>query len=414
MASSRARELLAQQPFQALLATRILVVTANQIAGVALGWRVYELTHSPAWLGYVGLAEAVPAIALALFAGHVADTTSRHKQMLMTLLLLSFCLLLRFASVASPLPLDVDWQLGLLFLSIVLDGVARAFWSPAYFGMQSEVLTKQDLTDGVSMLSGVWQASAVIGPAMGGLLYAAGGASLTFGLSLLMGLMAAVAMRWLPRKPAPVQEHRLPMWPSIVQGLRFVVRNKIILGAISLDLFAVLFGGAVALLPAVSEEILHAGPQGLGVLRAAPAVGAVLMAAFLFGKPIKYAYGRTLLVAVAGFGICMVVFGLSEVFWISLLALAISGALDHVSVVIRITIMQTFTPEAMRGRVSAVESIFIASSNEIGAFESGITASWWGLRRSIVVGGLMSMGVVGLISLVNPALRRLNKPGVPQ
>ena len=415
---SRATFLIRQIPFRALLTSRLLVVLANQMAGVALGWRIYDLTKNPLWLGYIGLAEAIPAIGLALFAGHVADNSSRHKQMRLTITLLLFCLFLRTISTVGTLlspdtalstMLTVDLQLVVLFVSIVLDGVARAFFSPAYFGLQSEVLSKADLADGASMLSGTWQTAAVIGPAIGGLIYGIVGPTATFGLSMALCTGSLLALRFLPRRPKPDNPHRLPMILSIQQGLRFVLRHPIILGAITLDLFAVLLGGAVALLPAVSDKILHAGPEGLGILRAAPAVGAVLMAIALFGRTIRWGYGPTLLWSVAGFGACMVVFGLSEVFWISLLALAISGALDHISVVIRITIMQTYTPETMRGRVSAVESIFITSSNEIGSFESGLTASWFGLQRSIVLGGVLSMGVTGLIAGMVAPLRKLRR-----
>lgn len=413
--ASRAGELLKNVPFRALLSTRLFVVLGNQMAGVALGWRVYDLTHDPVWLGYIGLAEAVPAIALSLYGGYVADHSSRHKQMRLTILLLAVCLLMRVVAglnLSGPVTEPGDWlpvsaQLNLLFASILLDGVARAFFGPAYFGLQAEVIPKQDLADGASMLSGTWQSAAVIGPALGGIMYAWGGPTLTFGLSLLLVIGSVIAMQFIPARPAPTGVRKLPVLLSIGQGLRFVMRHPIILGAITLDLFAVLFGGAVALLPAVSDQILHAGPQGLGVLRAAPAVGAVLMAVLLFGRTIRWPYGKTLLAAVAGFGVTMVVFGLSENFWLSLLALALSGALDHVSVVIRITIMQSFTPEHIRGRVSAVESIFITSSNEIGSFESGITAGWWGLQRAIYIGGLMSIGVTGLIAAAVPRLRRL-------
>lgn len=408
--ASRARELLQQPSFLALLTVRVLVVLANQAAAVAIGWRVYDLTKDPAWLGYTGLAEAIPAIALALYAGHVADHTSRHKQMLATLLLLGVCMVMRLLTVIDAFSWSVSTQLVVLFSSILLDGVARAFFSPAYFGLQAEVVAKEDLTDAVSMLSGSWQASAVIGPAIGGFIYAWAGPLATFGFCTFFALASAAAMYFVPARPAMISKATQPIWQSIKGGLRFVLRHQIILGAISLDLFAVLLGGAVALLPAFCDTVLQAGPQGLGLLRAAPAIGAVLMAIILFGKKIRYPYGPTLLAVVAGFGACMVVFGLSEVYWISLLAVAMSGALDHISVIIRITIMQTYTPEDMRGRVSAVESIFITSSNEIGALESGLTASWWGLQRSVVIGGLLSIGVVGLISWLNPALRKLKYP----
>jgi MFS family permease len=305
--------------------------------------------------------------------------------------------------------LDKTLQLTLLFVSIVLDGVARSFFSPSYFGLQGEVIAKADLSDASSLLGGSRQAAAVVGPALGGLLYGIIGPVGTFGISIILCAIGVYLMRYIPAAPKPVHPERLVMKASITEGIKFVFSQPILLGALSLDLFAVLFGGAVALLPAMAKQILAVGPEGLGILRAAPALGAVTTAFLLINWPIRAMAGKTLLFSVAGCGLSMVCFGLSNNFWLSLACLVVSGSMDHISVVIRSTIMQTFTPQAMRGRIAAVESIFITSSNEIGAFESGITASWLGIQRSIVLGGILSIAITGWISLQLAPLRKLDK-----
>ena len=409
MASSATR-LLKQPFFRALLSTRLCIVIANQIASVAIGWRIFELTHDPLWLGYAGLAEALPAISFSLFAGHIADNYPRQKLIKNAVTLLGFCLLIRTLIGLNGLDLGTDLQIPILFGTIILDGVARAFYGPAFFGIQAQLVAREDLADAASILSGTWQTAAVIGPALGGLLYGYFGPTPTFALAFALAVGSYISVSFVPKLPMPSVANRLPIIQSIREGLKFVFSSQIILAAITLDLFAVLFGGAVAMLPAFSGQILQTGAVGLGLLRSAPAFGAVLTATLLFSrKRIIWHYGQALMVVVAGFGLCMVVFGLSSNFYLSLAALSLSGALDHVSVVIRSTIAQAFTPDSMRGRVSAVQSIFIISSNEIGEFESGVTASWWGLQRSVIIGGILSISVVGVVGILAPALRKLKE-----
>jgi len=386
-----------------------LVTLGLQMQGVVVGWQVYARTGDALALGLVGLSEALPFLALALFGGHAADRVSRLRICLGSIFSLALCsaLLWGFSwhSQSGPLAQAVWPIYGVIFLT----GIVRAFYRPANTALGAELLPKALYANGASWRSSVFHTGMVVGPALGGLLYAWRGPVFAHGTVmtlLVLGLLAMLPIRHVP-KPVPARQGSIR--ESLAEGLRFVFARKLLLGAISLDLFAVLFGGAVAVLPVFAKDVLRAGPQGLGALRAAPAVGSVVMALVLAHREPMRRAGRTLLLCVAGFGVAMVAFALSRSFLLSLLILAASGALDSVSVVLRATLVQTLTPDAMLGRVSSVNQIFIGSSNELGAFESGLAARLLGLVPSVVLGGCMTLLVVGVTAWKVPELRRMDR-----
>jgi len=377
-----------------------------------VGWQIYDLTKDPLALGLVGLAEALPAISMSLFSGHVADTHDRRRIALWALLVLVICSIALWV-LAHDAPFDramaVSARVNAIYLVIILSGIARAFLQPARQALSAELVPREVFTNSVTWRSGSWQLAAVLGPALGGVLYAIGGT--TLGYIVDVGFMVlATAVLFAVRHKSPVREASTePIRTSITGGLRFVFADPMLLSALTLDLFSVLFGGATALLPVFAAEILHVGPSGLGLLRAAPAAGAVMTSIALTRWPPFSRTGPTLLFAVAGFGACMIGFGLSTVLWLSVMLLAASGAFDMVSVVIRSVMLQSRTPEGLLGRVSAVNQIFIGSSNEIGAFESGVAAKALGTVPAVVFGGIATLGVVALVAWRNPALRRLRQ-----
>jgi MFS family permease len=379
---------------------------ALQIQGTIVGWQIYELTHDKLALGLIGLAEALPFISLSLYAGHLADRHDRRRISILTLAVLTAC---SAALLVLPilLPTAPAKVIRAIYAVIVLSGLARAFLQPARQAMGAEIVPREFYSNAITWRSGTWQLASVIGPAMGGFLYAAGGARLAYAADaalMLVGIGAIISMR---HRSQINPSHTEAVGESLSSGIRFVFREKILLGSLTLDLFSVLFGGAVALLPVFADEILHVGPQGLGLLRAAPAIGAVITSLILAHLPPMPRAGRTLLTAVAVFGVCMITFGLSTSFALSVGVLALSGAADMVSVFIRSTLLQTITPVHMMGRVSAVNSIFIGSSNEIGMFESGVTAQAFGTVPSVVLGGIATLVVVAITGWRVPSLRRL-------
>jgi MFS family permease len=294
---------------------------------------------------------------------------------------------------------------GVIFLS----GIARGFLGPAIFAFMPQLLPNKELfQNAVSWNSTTWQTASVIGPAIGGLVYGLTSVQTTYALDFGLMIFALLITLLIKSKPLPVHSEKYTLWESLTLGIKFIFGNGIILSAISLDLFAVLFGGAVALLPAFAKDILHCGPEGLGILQAAPAIGSVAMALTVTYYPIKKFAGMKLLIAVAGFGLCMIGFAISELFWISFAILILSGLFDSVSVIVRSTLLHTFTPEHMKGRVSAVNNVFIGSSNEIGAFESGLAARLLGLVPSVIFGGSMTLLIVGFMTLKTKVLRKLD------
>jgi MFS family permease len=384
-----------------------------QIQGTVVGWQIYDLTRDPLALGLVGLAEALPAISMALYAGHVADNHDRRRIALIALSVLVGCSLALWW-LAAPTPaglgaLTSSARVRAIYAVIVVSGLARAFLQPSRQALSAELVPRELYKNAVTWRSGSWQMAAVLGPALGGLLYAAGGLTLSYAVD---AALMALAVVWLLRvnHRSPVRDvSNEPIARSIMGGLRFVFGDALLLSALTLDLFSVLFGGAIALLPIFAGEILDAGPTGLGLLRAAPAVGAVVSSVLLTRFPPFAHTGRNLLMAVSAYGLFTIGFGLSRSLPLSVAMLVLAGASDMVSVVIRSLMLQMRTPEALLGRVSSVNQIFIGSSNEIGAFESGVTARWWGAVASVVVGGVATLGVVATVAWRVPSLRRLKQ-----
>jgi MFS family permease len=402
--------------FRRYIVALFVLTLGLQIQGTVVGWQIYDLTRDPLALGLIGLAEALPAIGLSLFAGHFADLHDRRRIALRAMTVLVVCaialLVLAIPTIGSATP-PLRARVTAIYAVIVVTGVARAFLQPARQALSVELVPRELFANSITWRSGSWQVAAVMGPALGGLLYAVGGSALGYGVGavmLLLSLLVLASVRH--RSPLRDPASREPMKSSLTSGLRFVFGEPVLLGALTLDLFSVLFGGATALLPVFAAEILHTGPEGLGLLRAAPAVGAVITSIALAKRPPFKRTGRALLFAVAGFGLCMIAFAASRDFYLSLTLLALSGAFDMVSVVIRGVLLQLRTPEAMLGRVSAVNQIFIGSSNEIGAFESGMAAKLFGTAPSVALGGLATLGVVALVSWRMPVLRKLRELGM--
>ena len=382
---------------------------AAQIQGVVVSWQIYDVTHDPLSLGLIGLAEALPYVGVALFAGHVADRQDRRTVSLVSLAVLVFCsvsllaLSLTGAGQGRPGHRGVLPFYGVIFLS----GIARSFLQPARQALGAELVPRELYPNAVAWRSSTWQTGAVAGPALGGLLYGFTSPAFAYGVDASLMIVALIAFATIAYVPRGSRKIEGSVAESLRTGIRFVIREPVLLGAMTLDLFSVLLGGAEALLPVFADQILKVGPQGLGVLRAAPAAGAMLMSLYIaHRRPFRRA-GRALLSAVALFAICIIGFGLSRSFGVSLALLAISGMADNVSVVVRSTLLQVLTPEHLYGRVSSVNAIFIGSSNELGAFESGVAARLLGTVTSVVLGGVASLSVVGIVAAKIPSLRRL-------
>lgn len=399
---------LASFDFRLILIYRLCMVISFQMTATVISWCVYELIPDPLYLGLIGLAEVIPAMSVTLFAGHIADTKNRKRIILYALILVSFTsfFLLFYESEAGKklIPRTV-WP---LYTVIFLTGLARGFLFPALTALWAQTVRKEDYANAAAWNSTAWQTAAVVGPALGGLAYKTGGAQFAYQIAAFLVFISFITILLVKSGKVHPAQHREPMKESIKAGIKFVFRNKIILGALSLDMFAVLFGGAVALLPLFAKEILKTGPEGLGLLRSAPAAGAALMAVVLIIFSPKRHAGLKLISAVIMFGFCMIAFAISHNFILSLVILAASGAFDNVSVVLRATILQTFTPDAMRGRVSSVNSLFIGSSNEIGAFESGVTARLMGLVPAVIFGGCMTVLTGLAVAFKVPSLRKLS------
>ncbi|RDZ29664.1 MFS transporter [Lysobacter silvisoli] len=404
-----ASQLLRNPGFVGLLIYRLLAMMSYQIVAVTVGWHVYELTRDPFALGMIGLTEVIPYFCFALFAGYAVDHLPRRKLGMFACLGLLLTTLILAGVASGTLPAGA-FGIGTLtlFVAIAINGVVRAFLAPVYMSLFARVLKREHFARGAGVSSVVMQTGLVLGPALGGVLVAWGGKTSAYLVAAAFALAAAIAIITLRVTEPPPAAERAPVFKSIGEGLRFVFNNQVVLGAQALDMFSVLFGGAVALLPAFIHDVLHYGPEALGVLRAAPAAGAVMMGLWLARHPPQKNAGRLLLWAVAGFGLCIIGFALSRQFWLSALMLMLSGMCDGVSVVLRSTILQLSTPDEMRGRVSSINGIFIGSSNELGAFESGVAAKLMGLVPSVIFGGCMTLAVVGATAKLAPKLRRLD------
>jgi MFS family permease len=396
--------LTSERSFLKLLIFRISVVLAYQVISVVVGWHIYQLTHDALALGLIGLAEVIPYFTFALFAGHAIDHYSRRMfGVAACLLLMLNALMLSAVSAGMITGSPTVW----IYVVIAVGGVARAFISPSYSAMFALILPRDQYARASGIGSSVFQLGLIVGPALGGIMVGWLGKTSSYAVAAGFSLCAAVALFSI-RVDAPPAAESKPILRSIAEGLRFVFGNQVVLGAQSLDMFAVLFGGAVSMLPAFIHNVYHCGPEVLGVLRAAPAIGGMVTGLFLARHPIRFNNGRWLLCAVAGFGICIILFALSSDFRVAIVLLLCSGICDGVSVVTRTTILQLATPDAIRGRVSAINGIFIGSSNELGAFESGVAARLMGLVPSVVFGGAMTIAVVAATAGLAPRLRRLD------
>jgi len=394
--------LLQYPAFTRFLSARLLASVAVQMQTVAVGWQVYEITNDPLDLGLIGLSQFLPFVLLVLPAGHVADRHNRALILALCIALEFFCALALLAFTLSGLA--VAWP---VFAVMVVFGIARAFSMPAGQAIMPNLVPPSLFSRAVAVNSSTWQVSTIAGPAIGGLVYLAGPDVV---YASVAGLLAAAFLFVIGVKTGkPARPDTPDTWHTLLEGLRFVWRKKVILGAVSLDLFAVLFGGAVALLPAIARDILHVGPDGFGWLRAAPGMGAAVVAMALAWRPLSRHVGTQMFAGVALFGLATIVFGLSTNFLLSLVALVVIGAADMVSVYIRHMLVQLETPDEIRGRVSAVNAVFIGASNELGEFESGVTAAWWGVRPAVIVGGVASVAIAGLWMRWFPALRRIDR-----
>jgi MFS family permease len=407
MSTNQFPDLLRQRDFMRLWFARVAGTGASQMLMVALAWQMYDLTSSAWDLGLVGLFQFVPALLLALPAGQLADRVRRDRIVAVSLGLQALIgALLLLANLGSLIGRET-----LLAVSVLL-GAARAFQMPAQQALLPLLVPASMLPRAMAFGSAGMQAAVIGGPALGGFVYVAG-ASAVYGFCMLMFMLATVLAASIRLRGVQLAACEPVSLDSALAGLRFIWNHKLLLGAVSLDLFAVLLGGATALLPIFARDVLGTGPVGLGLLRAAPAVGALLMSVLLARWPIERVAGPRLLTAILVYGFAMVVFGLSQSFLLSAFALLVSGAADMVNVVIRQSLVQLETPDAMRGRVSAVNSIFIGASNQLGEFESGVTAQWWGPVASVLVGGVGTVLVALLWIRLFPALASRNRLAGP-
>jgi MFS family permease len=383
---------------------RFIIVAGLEAQSVAVGWQIYEITKRPLDLGLVGLAQFAPGILLFLVSGHAADSFDRRKLLIVCYSAFGVCsgllLLSALRGLHSVYP---------IYIVVVLLGVVRSLNNPVSRAMLAQLVPEEHLANAIAWNSSFWQGATILGPSLGGLIYAISkGPGPVYAMSMLAAVIAVFALLRIklrvkarPREPVSMT--------TVLAGLRYVAEKKLILGSISLDLFAVLLGGAVALLPVFAREILMTGPWGLGLLRASPAIGAGCMALLLAHRPLRSRAGATMLWCVAGFGVFTILFGISRSLILSMVALALVGAMDMVSVVVRATLVQIATPDEMRGRVNAVDMIFIGASNEVGQFESGLTAQWFGAVPAVVLGGIGTLIVTGLWAWNFPELRRFEK-----
>lgn len=393
--------------FLFFLNTRFFMTLALQMQSVIVGWQIYQHTKDKLSLGIIGLAEAIPYIITCLFAGHVADTFSRKRIIVIStsLMILSTCFLLYFSMNSSEI-LKIYSVLP-IYIVIGFTGIVRGFIHAAFAPFMSQLLPRELYTNAAIWNSSVWHSGAVIGPAIAGLLCTIG-VSTAYQTNLIFIIISIISLLLIQSRPVPVKEKVETLTESLSAGIKFVFSNQLILGAISLDLFAVLFGGAVAILPAFTDEILHVGAAEFGLMRSIPAVGAIVTAIIIAYRPPSQKAGKSLFLSIGAFGVSIILFGLCTNYYLAMFCLFLTGAFDNVSVVIRHTILQLSTPDHMRGRVSAVNGIFIGSSNEIGAFESGLTAELMGLVPSIVFGGTMTVLIVLITAKLAPQLRKLN------
>jgi len=390
--------------FKTILLYRVGNTLSYQIMMVAVGWHLYEITHSVVSLGLVGLAELVPYFVFALYSGHAVDHYSRKK-----IAAVACCIHMSVALFLTAIALGwLSPPVPLIYTAVALIGVGRAVMRPAYQALFGQVIPREHLARYTAYASSAFQICVVAGPGLGGLLIGFAGLEWTYLVAAIAGAIGLYGVSLIKVKPENTGNLSGNFLKSFLEGFHYVKRHELILSTMALDMFAVLFGGAVSILPAFVKEVLHAGPEILGILRAAPAAGAVITGIYLASRPPVMDSGKYLLLAVAGFGLAIIAFGLSNSLWVCAFFLFISGCCDSVSVVIRGSIIQLTTPDHMRGRIGAINGIFIGSSNELGALESGIAASLMGLVPSIIFGGIATIAVVLITSKLAPQLRKLH------
>lgn len=392
--------------FRWYVGSSVAFTLGAMIQAVVVAWQVYALTKDPLSLGLVGLAEALPFIGAALYAGHIADRHNRKQLAMTSMAVQTLCAVALLLLTLSPGALHAQ-RIWPIYAVMLVSGLARSFQTPARTALGAEIVPRATYANAVAWRSSLWQFAAVIGPALGGMLYGFSGPVAAYATEVALCSIAFLLYGQIGYVRKPVTAREGTIGYNLTVGIRFLLGQPQLLGAQVLDLFSVLFGGAPALLPIFAADMLHVGPQGLGILRAAPAAGAVIMSVALTHRRLRHA-GRNLFIAVAIFGLCWVFFAISHSFWVSLGLLALSGMADNVSVVIRSTLLTIRTPEHLLGRVSAVNQIFIGSSNEIGEFESGVAARLLGAVRAVVIGGVITLGVVGVTAWKVPALRKLD------
>ena len=396
--------------FNIFLLLRFIMVFSWSMQFIVIEWEVYSLTKSALSLGIVGLMEVVPAILMALFAGHFVDQNEKKGMLLKCIIGFLIISLGLFLLTWEPFRGNLSGKTILfsIYFLVFLGGIVRAFLGPTIFSLLSLIVPKNLYPNAATWSSSVWQISSVLGPAFAGFSITIIGVHGSMLFVLACSFLALITLSQISKKPILNPKIGEPIMQSLKEGVKFVYNNKTILGAISLDMVAVLFGGAVALLPIYAQDILKVGPEGFGVLRAAPALGAFITMFISAYVPLNKNAGMKLLFSIFAFGICIIVFGISTLFWLSVIALFLSGVVDGISVVIRQTILQLKTPDHMRGRVSAVNSIFVGSSNELGAFESGLTAKLMGTVTSVVFGGTMTLIIVVITGFASPTFRKLD------
>ena len=394
---------------QYFLSARFFFILAMQMVSTALGWYLYELTRSPLALGWLGLSEVIPAISLALYAGHVIDKSDKRNMLFTGMRLYLLAVVFLFAVTTSFSEIHIGKkmvELSIYFL-IFCTGIFRAFTGPTFHAIVAQLVEREVLPKAITYSSTVWTAAAVTGPVLAGLFITLFGISVMFAISIFLLIVAVIFVARIPNQPVLHTNTQQRTWDSMKEGLQFVWRTKEVLSALSVDMFAVLFGGATALLPVFAKDILHVDATGMGVLKAAQGLGTVIILAFMTRFPLTKKQGSIMLQAVAMFGICIIVFAISRNFWLSFAALFFAGAFDGLSVVVRSTIIQLYVPHDMRGRVSSVNSMFINSSNELGQFESGVAAKLLNTVPSVIFGGCMTVLVVLVAWIRAPKLRKL-------
>jgi len=395
--------------FRNLMIGRFLFIMGLRMMGTLVGWWIYELTNEPFAIGLIGLAEVIPAVSLALYAGHVIDISEKRKLLLKGVALYWICaiaLLVLSSKIGTGAFNNLQIAIGIYFV-IFCTGIIRSFTGPSFGTLVGEIMPKDLLQNATTWSQGIWLSASVLGHAMVGFFIAGFGNTGSLWIVLGMVTIGFVFISKIKPKRPHKQEVEQKTLESVKEGIRFVVQTKEVLGALSLDLFAVLFGGAVAMIPVFARDILKVGPIGFGWLNAAADIGAILIIFIITIFPVHQQQGKKLLLAVAGFGVCIIVFALSTTFWISFAALLLSGILDGFSMIVRGTIVQLKTPNHMRGRVMSVNSMFINSSNELGQFESGLAARAMGVVPSVVFGGIMTLIVVTTTWFKAPSLRKM-------